>query len=1031
MGKYYFFAVLLYGLTFSLKLQATDFSGGKGTEAEPYLIKVAKDLEDMAEAITQENQFADTYFQLVNDIALEGTQFAIGNKSKPFKGSFDGNNKTISGLIIFPQGTNGAGLFGATDLGATIKNLTITSSRLVTVGDEQSYYIGGICGYNKGNISNCVVKDVIIQGYRAIGGIAGYNSGGNIENCSFSGKASGGWWIGGIVGTMDKDYKVGSCGNVTNCYNNGEAFGIKHVGGIVGAFNNNGTVILCYNTGNVSISGGSEMGYDYESGAAVGGIIGYANNASVEKCVNLGKVESINSASSPNVGGIIGQVYATTIKNCYNTMTCSGINYANVGGIAGKYDGNGAKMERCYTIAYGDSDYHPSEITPVPTSSLLPSIVSCYYDTQIAYINGVTGEGLLTKNMVGDALKETFGTEDWVYEDGMYPRIKGIETLPDVILAASPIICYSNENGSVFDRINRLTNNMTIPTNNSLVWTVDNTEFLKIENNKVIILKRPTDELITGTITATLGNLRHNYAIAIIADLGGEGTEESPYQLSTVKQFNYFAEMVAIGETYQGKYIKLINNLDMQGSKSTPSIPVGTKANPFQGTFDGNKNEINNFYYKTEGATDINGLFVNVGANGIIKNLTFGKGSYIGSESANGTGGIVGSLSGTVYNCSNYATISSISSVGGIAGTTTSQSGAQIGQIYNCYNAGEIKATRGNAGGIVGGNSALNIDKCYNFGYVLVDGTGGGSITQPGGIAGYTAKPISNCINYGTVTHLFKGIKSVAGGIVGRTGGNKATPANITNCINAGSVIVTPDETQNGTAGTIAGTMTANDALISCYYDSQMCVDGAAYTGVTSQPTLNMTNGTALEDFDTAIWTFTNEQYPVLKDLADSDAAKLAAAPIYLATDNTFNTVSKNFKVGGNNETIWASDNIDIAAINGKDITITLPDKTTLCSLTATYKGNSKKVYFNVLDKTSGSGIEETSGQIAFSVYGQTLIVKNAVNASLQVFDTTGRIYKERKVANDTESIPLSSAGLYIVKVIKGNISHTTKIVIK
>lgn len=51
MGKYYFFAILLCSLTFSLKSQAAGFSGGKGTEAEPYLIKTAQDLEDMADAI--------------------------------------------------------------------------------------------------------------------------------------------------------------------------------------------------------------------------------------------------------------------------------------------------------------------------------------------------------------------------------------------------------------------------------------------------------------------------------------------------------------------------------------------------------------------------------------------------------------------------------------------------------------------------------------------------------------------------------------------------------------------------------------------------------------------------------------------------------------------------------------------------------------------------------------------------------------------------------------------------------------------
>ena len=138
--------VLWESITFlrSLKSQAAGFSGGKGTETEPYLIKTAQDLEDMADAITKDNQFADTYFQLANDIELEGTQFSIGSKSIPFKGSFDGNNKTISNLIVFPSGQNGAGLFGGTDLSAVIKNLTLASARIVSVGSEEAYYVAVI-----------------------------------------------------------------------------------------------------------------------------------------------------------------------------------------------------------------------------------------------------------------------------------------------------------------------------------------------------------------------------------------------------------------------------------------------------------------------------------------------------------------------------------------------------------------------------------------------------------------------------------------------------------------------------------------------------------------------------------------------------------------------------------------------------------------------------------------------------------------------------------------------------------------------
>lgn len=1026
MGKYYFFAILLCSLTFSLKSQAAGFSGGKGTEAEPYLIKTAQDMENMADAVTKDNQFAETYFQLANDIELEDTQFSIGSKAFPFKGSFDGNNKTISNLIIFPSGENGAGLFGGTDKGAVIKNLTIVSARIVSVGSEKALYVGAICGYNKGNITNCTVKNTTIQGYKNVGGVVGNNLGGNIENCSFSGKVSGGWWIGGIVGYMDKEFGLTTCGNIINCYNTGEIFGVKHVGGIAGAFNYVGSLSQCYNRGNIAISGGSEMGYDYETEAGVGGIVGFiASNAVIERCANFGKVESIQSASESYVGGIVGRCFSATVQKCYNTMPCKGNNYAYVGGIVGSYAGS-SKLELCYTIAGGQSDYKAGMITPDPASNLVATIKSCYYDKQMQRSTGGPGEGILTKNMIGETLKGVFGTEDWIYESGMYPRLKGLETLPYAILTASPVICYSNADGSEFDRLDYLAHSISIPTSNSLSWKVDNTEYLKIENNQVTLLKRSTDNLISGTLTASIGDANYSYLLSITADLGGDGSENAPYQIKTVKQFNYFATMVAGGETYESKNFKLINDLNMQGNKSVPSISVGNKDNFFQGTFDGNKKTIDGFYYTTE--TTNSGLFTCIGVNGTVKNLTLGASSYVGGAMT--VGGIVGQLGGVVYNCSNYATVFGITGVGGIAGT--SEYGSN-GKISNCYNAGKISSTRGNIGGIMGSNSTLSIDKCYNFGYILVDGTGNNP-TQAGGILGYTTKLVSDCVNYGVVAHLFSDpatgtTKSVAGGIIGRTGGSKTAPAIIKDCINVGSVIVTT----RGIAGAIAGTMTANDILENCYYDSQMCIDKLAAKGVTAVSTLNLTNGTTLKDMNTASWAFTNEQYPILKDFVETDAVKLAATPIYLAVDNTFNAVSKNLKVGGNNETSWTSDNTTMATINGKDITITLPDETTQCNLTATYKNNSKMVCFFVLDKKTVTGINETTQQVAFTVYTneQTLIIKNAIDANIMIFDTSGRTCIQKKAANDTETIQIPSPGLYIVKIAQGNTSYTTKIVIR
>ena len=227
--------------------------------------------------------------------------------------------------------------------------------------------------------------------------------------------------------------------------------------------------------------------------------------------------------------------------------------------------------------------------------------------------------------------------------------------------------------------------------------------------------------------------------------------------------------------------------------------------------------------------------------------------------------------------------------------------------------------------------------------------------------------------------------------------------------------------------------MAASDVLENCYYDSQMCTNGLVAEGATAVSTLNLTNGTALKDMSADTWRFANEQYPTLKDFTETDAAKLAATPVYLATGNNFSTISKSFKVGGSNETVWTSDNTTVAAINGKEVTITLPDETTQCNLTATYKNNSKTVCLFVLDKETGTGIKKMAVQTAFTVYAneETLTVENAANTYIRIFDASGKVCLQKEIINNIDNIQVPSAGLYIVKITKDQVSYTTKVVIE
>ncbi len=127
------------------------------------------------------------------------------NISISYKGTFDGQNHTVSGLYLKNNTTHNAGLIGFMS-GGKISNVGIVDSYIY--GGDQT---GGICGYNaSGTITNCYNKGVI-KGSNNIGGICGYQSYGEITNCYSTGSVSGTSKVGSICG-----YAVS--GTITNCY---------------------------------------------------------------------------------------------------------------------------------------------------------------------------------------------------------------------------------------------------------------------------------------------------------------------------------------------------------------------------------------------------------------------------------------------------------------------------------------------------------------------------------------------------------------------------------------------------------------------------------------------------------------------------------------------------------------------------------------------------------------------------------------------------------------------------------------------
>ena len=97
-----------------------------------------------------------------------------------YSGTFDGNNKTVSGLYFNDNSTR-IGLFGSSEADGNIKNVGVVDSYF-----KGNDFVGGVCGRNDGTITNCYNAGnlTVIESSAAIGGICGYNFG-PVTNCYY------------------------------------------------------------------------------------------------------------------------------------------------------------------------------------------------------------------------------------------------------------------------------------------------------------------------------------------------------------------------------------------------------------------------------------------------------------------------------------------------------------------------------------------------------------------------------------------------------------------------------------------------------------------------------------------------------------------------------------------------------------------------------------------------------------------------------------------------------------------------------
>lgn len=262
---------------------ASGFAGGEGTQDNPFQIETAAQLAHFAKTVNEGEAYLYKYIVLTADIDLANKEWTpIGNHSNPFKGNFNGDNHTVTGMQISNLSKDYVGLFGECtrhNNNSAIKNITVRDSDICGKG-----HVGAIVGCAEGiNIENCRSIANKINGERRVGGICGY--------------------FGGNPG-----------GKVSQCYNGSEVSGKRSAGGIAG-MGDRCTAENCLNTGEIKVT-------TTQNESTGGGIFGFFDDsiasASITACVNLGKV-----SGGESFGGIVGSTDSEStghISNCYYNM---------------------------------------------------------------------------------------------------------------------------------------------------------------------------------------------------------------------------------------------------------------------------------------------------------------------------------------------------------------------------------------------------------------------------------------------------------------------------------------------------------------------------------------------------------------------------------------------------------------------------------------------------------------------------------------------------------------------------------------
>lgn len=825
-------------------------SGKWGSETNPYVISTPVHLANLSgivngtqialntivgsdggavtadDVVATDNTYTNCYFVVTANITVSSSFVRIAkDNSHYFKGNFNGQNYTISGL--------NCGLFGYVS-GGTFKDLTLQGS----VTDGTSNYYGSLIGYGLNiTVSNVTSELTISTSSSYVGGLIGFCQNATITDCTNKGSVRGVNNVGGLVGWTGDESTSGHGATISNCTNNGNVNATgDFVGGIVG-WNRDTIYTNVVNSGNINATG-----------AQVGGITSRVLGGRISNAQNSGTINGGNY-----VGGIAGNMSWAYINDVSNSGAVSGNNY--VGGLLG----------------YGESD-HASNLLIYGTLTNTASVSGAQYVGGIAgYLeNKLTAminiDWTATVNIATTTLLGADGVRGTSYMGGAIGFLGENITISGSISVSGCDI--DNENGGnylvggaigynagivsadltvdarVISRSTGTVNSISGAFTGGVVGYNAGTlsGALKKTSGDVISVSFNdyvggivgyNSGAITGKMTHTSTNAMYeNSTVYGATKVGGlVGYTSSALNISNAQNTGKIVGSVSVGglvgyadakctinastntgsvsgTNNVGGIVGYAKGIDLSGVSNSATINgytnVGGLVGNIEGgaaiTTSGNSGAVNGYkhlggfvgYAKSSGnALSIEGTSTAPLVNGGKVTSTIPS----GSSSANNDGGVagfVGYLDGdsnlTISHCVNNGEIHGLqfNGIAGILGYV--KHGANLISINNCKNTALIEGGI-NTGGIGGrlstNSSAVNsmvISHCYNSGEILTQDYSTGSTENSGttgGICGYfnatstTAASrtavISYCYNVGNV----KIVKSTSGQAFAQNDSNK------------------------------------------------------------------------------------------------------------------------------------------------------------------------------------------------------------------------------------------------------------------